>query len=386
MGVMALAGLACKASASPWSIEPRLGVSTDYSTNPELRAVDPVSEEHVAALFNLPLRYDADGEEFSFAPSGRISNSRGYSSLASNSARVDSAAQFASDLGTWALQGAWSRDSTLYGSGLVAYGYGVGVRRDSANVAGDWTRSLTERFQVQFDANWSHVHYDQPANATALVDYRYLSAGPTFAYAATERDTLKLLGNAGIYQSLDRITESKSDSLQVGYVRQLTEIWSLSTNVGYSQSKNSQKFYFGPFYLGTLKSNQDGTVYSVNLTRQGERFNLNGGVSRALQPTGFAYLSRQDSVSLNAAYAYTERWNFSLNGAWEKESDPIRSGETIHLRYLSVQATASWSWTPQWVLSLHASRNSREYGPPSISANSSGVSFDVVRQFLRTDL
>ncbi len=383
---MSMAGLADRAWAGPWSIEPRVGVSTDYSTNPELRAVDPVSEEHVAALFNLPLRYDADGEEFSLAPSGRLSNSKGYSSLASNSVRVDSAAQFVSELGSWSLQGAVSRDSTLYSSGLVAYGYGVGVRRDMATAAADWTRSLTERFQAQLDASWSHVNYDQPKYSTSLVDYRFLSAGPTLAYAATERDTLKLLGSAGLYQSLDGITQSKSDNIQLGYVRQLSEVLSLSASAGYSQSKNSAKFYFGPFYLGTVNANQDGTVYSVNLTRQGERFNFNGGISRALQPTGFAYLSSQDSVTANASYAYSERWNFSVNGAWQKESDPIRTGETIHLRYLNMQMTAAWNLTPQWVLSLHASRNSREYGPPRVSANSTGVSLDVVRQFLRTNL
>ena len=385
MGI-ALASLAGTVSAGPWSIEPRLGVSTDFSTNPELRAVDPVAEEHVAALFNLPLRYDTDGAEFSLIPSGRLSDSRGYSSLASNSARVDADAQFVSDLGSWALQGALSRDSTLYSSGLVAYGYGVGVRRDTATTAVDWTRSLTERNQIQLDASWSRVLYDQPKNATSLVDYRYINAGPTFSYVATERDTLKVLGSVGLYQSIDRITQSKSDNFQLGYVRQLTQLWSLSANAGYSQSKNSTKFYFGPFYLGTLSANQDGTVYSVNLSRQGEQLNLNGGVSRALQPTGFAYLSRQDSVTANAAYASSERLSFSLNGAWQRESDPIRAGDTIHLRYLNVQITAAWYWTPQWVLSLHGSRNSREFGPPNVSANSTGVSFDIVRQFLRTEL
>lgn len=383
MGVASLAG---PASGEPWSIQPQLGVSTDYSSNPELRSVDPVSETHVAGLFNMPLRYDDDGEEFSLTPSGRITDSKGYSSLASNSIHIDSAAQFASDIDIASLQAGVSRGSTLYSTGLVAYGYGIGVRRDTENMAADWTRVVTERFQAQVDAGWSHVTYAQPANVTSLVDYRYSSAGPTLSYAVTERDTAKLLANIGLYQSLDGITESKSETAQAGYVRRLTEIWGLSANVGYSQSRNSLKFFFGPFYLGTLNSKQDGTVYSVNLTRTGERLSLNAGVSQALQPTGFAYLSRQDSVALNAAYAESERWNFSLNGAWQKESDPIRIGETIHLRYLNLQATASYSLTPQWVLSLHVSRNSREYGPPSVSANSTGVSLDIVRQFLRTDL
>jgi hypothetical protein len=383
---MGIASLAGAASAGPWSIEPRVGVSTDHSTNPELRAVDPVSEEHVAALFNLPLRYDADGEEFSLTPSGRISNSQGYSSLASSYARLDSAALFQSDLGSLTLQAAVLRDSSLYNNGLAAYGYGVGVRRDTANVAGDWTHSLTERLQVQLDGGWTRVTYDQPAIATSLVDYRYVNAGPMFSYVATERDTLKLLGNVGLYQSLDRITQSKSANVELGYVRQLDQVWSLSADAGYSQSKNSTRFFFGPFYLGTLNSNQDGTVYSVNLARHGERINLGGAVSRALQPTGFAYLSRQNSITGSISYAYSERLSLSSSIQWQKESDPTRTGGTIHLQYLNAQLTANWSVTPQWVLSLHAMHYTRKYGPPNISGSSNDVGLDLVRQFPRTDL
>jgi len=75
-----LAVFARNSWAETWSFAPRLGGSADFDSNPDLRNTDPHSEEHVAALFNLPLRYDADGLNASLIPSGRISNSRGYAS------------------------------------------------------------------------------------------------------------------------------------------------------------------------------------------------------------------------------------------------------------------------------------------------------------------
>jgi hypothetical protein len=378
------------AAAGPWNIEPRVGVSTDYSSNPQLRVVDANGEEHIAAIIDLPLRYDADGLELLVRPSGRLSNSRGYSSVASNYEHVDAAAQFTDELGSATLQAGLARDSSLAYAGALVNG--IGVRRDTASTGADWTHFMTERAQIQLDASWVRVRYDEPTNLNYLVDYRYLNAGPTLSVAVSARNTIKFLGNFGRYQSLDGITESTSGNLQLGFVRQLSELWTLSTTAGYSRSKNSEKIFFGPFFLGNEASNQDGAVYAATFSRQGQRLNLSGGVSRALQPTGFAYLSRQDSVNLAASYTRSERWDYAVAAAWQRAINPQVARESVQfsrdltVRYLNLLMTANWHWTPQWVVSLHATRITQQYGPPTVSGASTGVSVDLVRNFLRTEL
>ncbi len=378
-----LAILARNSWAETWSMEPQLGGSADFDSNPDLRSTDPHSEEHVAALFNLPLRYDVDGFAASLSPSGRISNSRGYASLASNYLHFDANAQFTDELNVTSLGAQLARDSSLYHAGELVNG--VGVRRDMAAASGDWVHSITDRAQIELAASWSRVTYDQLSSA-ALSDYRYVTAGPTFSYRLSERNTLNVQGNYGIYHSLDGITESQSENLQLGLVRKLTEVWSLSANAGYSRSANSEKIFFGPFYLGTVSSNQTGAVYTVNLSRQGEQLNLSGEVSRALKPSGFAYLSREDSVRVKESYKYSERWNLSLSTNWQRLENPLTGGGNSDVRYLYVQLTADWNWTPQWVISLHATRITQQYGSPAISGVSNGVSIDVMRQFLRIEL
>jgi hypothetical protein len=387
---MSAALFARTAAAGPWSIEPRLGVSADFSTNPVLREFDPKAEEHIAGLVNLPLRYDADNLDILFRPSARISNSRGYSSLASDYEHLDAEAQINNELGSTTVQAGLARDSSLYYTGSLVSG--IGVRRDSASTGVNWSRSLTERAQTQVDASWTQVRYAEPASLNYLVNYHYLSIGPSFAYAANERNTIKVLANVGLYQSLNGITQSKSANLQLGFSRQLSEIWTLSTSAGYSRSKNSDKIYSGPFLLETATSTQHGTVYSATITRQSERFNLIGGVSRTLQPTGFGYLSRQDSFNLNATYTRSERWDFALAATWAKAVNPdvggggaVLSGRESTVRYLNAQLTANWHWTPQWTVSLHATRITDQYGPPAASAASTGFSLDLSRQFLRME-
>ncbi len=365
-----------------------MGVSGYYYSNPTLASTAATATENIAALLDLPVTYDTDGFEFLVRPSGRLGNERGYYSLASNYAHLDSSLQYSNDLGTATLQGEVARDSSLYFAGGLDRG--IGVRRDSEATSGDWTRSITERSQIALDASWNTVRYDQSANQTGLVDYRYITAGPTASYSLTERDTLQLVGSAGRYQSLNGISESKSDNLQLGYVRQLDELWKLTVDSGYSRSVNSEKLYYTifiyQFYVGTYTSRQGSATYSFNLTRQGESLTLAASASRAFQPTGFAFLSRQDSISLSAAYKQSDRWDYVLGVTWQQAQTPELQEQVFNERFLNSQLTANWHWTEQWMLSLHVNRVTQHYGPPPTTSSSNGLALDIVRQFLRTDL
>jgi hypothetical protein len=383
-GLMAI--LSKQGSADPWSTMPRLGVSADFDTNPGLHTADVKSEEHVAALFNVPITYDSDGIECAITPSGRVGNTRGYSSLASNYFHLDALSRFTSDRSSAGLQGQLARDSSLYFIGGLVNG--LGVRRDTEAASGDYIYFTSARSQLQLDASWSRVHFNQPPHATILVDYRYVTARPTFGFNLSERDTVKLIGNYGRYQSLSGLSHSNSESVQLAFERQLAEHWTLSASGGYSRAANSQtvRVFIPPFFLvpETIKSNQNGTVYSAGLTHQGERINLSAGITRALQPSGFAYLVRQDSYTLTTTFVQSERWDYQLNAVFQSQQLPTAGGAVSSQRYTYVQWTANWHWTPQWALSLHAVRVSNRYA--AVSPSSTGVSVDIIRQFLRTDL
>jgi hypothetical protein len=161
-------------------------------------------------------------------------------------------------------------------------------------------------------------------------------------------------------------------------------------SAGYSRAANSERvdLFVPPYYLipETLKSNQDGAVYSANLAHQGERLSVSAGITRALQPVGFAYLLREDSYTLSTSYVQSERWDYQLNATLQRGPVPEVTGPASSQRYVYAQATANWHWSPQWVLSLHALRVSNRYGTPAVSPASTGVSVDIIHQFLRTDL
>lgn len=386
-----------RAIADPWSTQPLIGIIGQYASNPALlpqSASNPAglapakSETNGAFVLNLPVNYDLDSFHFSATPNVRYGNASGYSSITSNYFRLDTSAQFVYDLGSTTLSAARYRDSSLFYTG-GGINNGVGVRRDTTLADVIWQRALTERTQLQLDVNTVKTTYAQ-SNAQAsennLIDYRYTAVSPALTYALSERNTFRFIPSVSRYSAIDGITESNSTSFQLGFDRQLNELWTLKTTAGYSKVTDRQKFYFSGFYLGTIDSTQKSTVYSANLVRQTEALTLNFGASQGLVPTGFSYLSRQQSANFQANYTYSERWSFTANLSRQHNSNPAANGGSNQYNYNYATISANWHWTEQWVLTLQATRIDERYDVPAVTGTSSGVSLQISRQFLRMDL
>jgi hypothetical protein len=371
-----------KVFAGPWSAQPLIGVAAEYASNPELTASGGRPETHAALFLDLPVNYDVDTLHFSVIPRVRYGGASGYSSVTSNYYHLDASAQYTDDFGSLTCTGSQYRDSSLLYAGELSNG--IGVRRDTTAADANWLRAMSERMQFQFDVNTARTLYAQTTASTSLVDYRYSSLSPALAYAVNERDTLRLIGSVGRYKSLDGFTNSNSDNLQLGFDHQLNELWKLTATAGYSKSTNQYHYFFG-----TFSSTQTGGVYSANLTRQSDVLTVTASATRALMPTGYAFLSRQDSVIALANYNYSERWTFGASTTWQNEADPIVTGGTSRRRFYNGDVSASWRWTEQWTLTLHLSKIGQQYiqqlGQPPVNPTSNDVRLQISRQFYRSN-
>jgi hypothetical protein len=383
--------IASVGKAGVWGTQPVLGVSGDYSSNPALLDLPDTAETHAALLLDAPTTYVDNAFKVSFLPSFRLSNSRGYSSLDSDYEHLNVRGEFDTDLSVFTATGGVARDSSLYHDYLLSGS--TGVRRDTATADLNWDRQLTERLEVNTDLNSMRVRYAQAAGISTLIDYKYTSLTPTLAWAQTERLKFTVSANGGRYDSLNGQTESTSASLQLGFTKQLNEIWSLSASAGDSRANNDlhtdqEEIEFNPqsglfFVLVpiTVKSTQNGSVYSVNLSRQAQLLLLSAVASRQLTPTGFAFLSRQDNYELKATYNPSERWTLSGDAHRVKYQQPEYTGAIIDINVTYLQLSAAWQWTEHWTLTMNASRVMERFGAPDVGVASSGVSVEFSRQF-----
>jgi hypothetical protein len=389
------------AQAGVWGVDPSFGLVGDYSTNAQLLNVPHTSDTDGALLLSAPTSYNGNAVALFVTPSFRISNSPGYSSVTSDYEHLTVKGEFDTERDVLTASAVLAQDSSLYYDYLTDGG--IGVRRDSWVADLNWDRKLTERMEFDTDATSTDVHYAEGNGIPTLTDYKYTSLSPTLAWNSSERGKLTVAASVGLYQAIDGSTSSRNANLQAGFVRQLTEIWSLTSSAGYSRANNrlnaeTERLEFTPngpeivLVPLTLQSTQNGTVYSVALSRKGERLSLNATASRQLAATGFEYLSLQNSVELSANYTYSDRLSFGSDVRYLKSQTPeqFASSQTSAPTLVNQSVTpkffslsANWRWTEHWTATLSASYVTEVYTPPtpSIHVSSSELSITLSRQF-----
>jgi hypothetical protein len=378
------------ASAGVWGMDPVLGVVGDYATNPALLSVPHTAEANGAFLLDVPTIYNGDAFEFFVLPSVRLGDSKGFSSVASDYEHLTTKAQFDSERGTLTASAGFARDSSLYFDFLT--NGSAGVRRDALTGDLNWQRLLTERLEFDTDVSSQRVKYGQVIGTSTLTDYQYTSVAPGLSWKTSEQNKLTASASVSRYNSLDGSTNSRSANLQFGFVRQLSEQWSITATAGYSRALNEfdteqPALVFTPsgpaivFLPEKLESSQNGSVYAINITRQGARLVLNASGSRQLTPTGFAYLSRQDVYELTASYSLSDRWSLSADARYVNAENPqLHTVPTDYfVKYAAV--TASWRWTEQLTFRISASRVMERVASPDLDLASTELTITLSRQF-----
>jgi len=386
--LMALAS--CASRAGIWVSQPDVGVSSDFNSNPALFVGQSATEEtHVALLLDAPTTYTGDGVKWTILPSFRISDSSGYSALDSDYEHLNVSGAFSSERDVLTTSLYLAQDSSLFRDYILDGA--TGVRRDSLLADLDWDRHLSERWEAIADLNWNESRYADSQDLTTLSNYRYASFTPSLAWL--ESETNKLTGSVTVarYNSLNGATESKSLNVQVGLTKNLTELWTLTASGGYSRANNSvEGLACDPAYViygiclpisAKAESSQNGTVFSASLNRQTERWSLTALAARQLLPGGFAYLSRQQSYEIRAAYTRSPRLTFTGDLRRIEYQEPEANGLENDSSVTAANLTAVWQWTEHWIVTLTATRVIEAYGSPTISVGNTGLSVEFSRQF-----
>ncbi len=371
-------------------MDPVLGVTGDYATNPVLLPVSGTGEANEALLIDGPINYNADHYKFLVIPSFRIGDASGYSSVSSNYEHLNIKGEQDTERSALSANFGVTRDSSLYQD--FQLNGAEAVRRDGVSEDLNWDRFLTERIEFNVDANSTRVSYAASMGTQTLVDYRYTSISPTLVWNSSERNKITLTASGGRYDSLDGTTESRNGNLQAGFIRQLSEQWTVTATGGYSRALNRVDTFQevlvytpnGPAIERipfNEESSQNGTVYSVDLSRKGSAFVLDAIASRQTTPTGFAFLSRQDAYDLKGTLTLSDRWSLGAHARNAISENPGYRGQitTINLKYVGL--AAYWRWTELWTVSLNASQIDEQFKSPNFKVASSEVSITLSRQF-----
>ena len=376
-------------AAGVWGWDPFVGVIGDYSTNPDLFDMGRTAETSGAVLFNAPTTYNGDAFLFTALPRLRLGNSQGFSSTTSDYEHLDLKSEFDTERSILSLAGSVARDSSLYHDYIVDGT--AGVERNTVTADVNWDRQFSERVSFDADLNSARVRYGQAQGSATLTNYMYTSAAPTLSWDQSEKGKLTAGASAGLYKSLDGTTRSENANLQIGFVRRVTELWTVTATGGYSRAINTlhtdierpviiDGFLFFELVPAKIEASENGTVFTLNASRQAALLLVNVIASRQLVPSGFAYLSRQQSYEATASYPTSPRWTLSGDLRYVKSQDPVLTGTLDrNVRYASL--SSAWRWTEQWTITTNLARVLEDLSAPHVNLASTEISIQISRQF-----
>ena len=280
---MAVMTLSSASRAGVWGITPNIGLYADYNTNPNLFATNHRAQTTGAVLLDAPTAYNADAFQFTIDPSLRLTRADNYDSVDSPYAHIYTRAEWDNERGALKLSLGLLRDSSLYQTYLL--NGTTGVERNTVIADVNWDRFLTELTEFNFDLSPQQVHFGEAVGAPTLTDYRYTSATPALSWTLAERGKLTASASAGLYNSLNGQTQSKSANVQLAYAYQLHTLWSWTIAIGYSHAQNREDYLAeevvetpnGPALVvvpARAESVQNGGLFQTNVTRQTERLTL----------------------------------------------------------------------------------------------------------------
>jgi hypothetical protein len=397
LGAWVLALACAPLWAGPIGSEGSLGLSAGYQSNPLLLDNVQGSAESLALLLNLPVTYSGSRVTFSLQPSIRAARNHGSVAPLSDYQYVDMNWDDKGERNDLSAAADWRRDSTFYNQYERSVLGGNTLRRLEEIASLAWRHQLTERADFQLHSSYDRVLYDAGPTQT-LSSYGYGQAGAKYNYALSERWQAAIEGGVTRFDLRNQPYRTDATYAQLDLSRDLSERWSMLVSVGSSRLKSTvtvQELVLVPDSHGVLHlvlenfevvSRQSTANYSLNVQRQFERWKLELSGSRALQPSGFGVLARQDDVSVKASGNWRERLTVSGDIHGSRLYDASGRVSLGSRRYYDCSFYADWRWTEHWTLQSQISLYLQRAAPTEPTRSSTALFLTLSRQFGRKSL
>ena len=384
------------AQAEPLGVQPSVGVSAEYDSNPYILASRAIAAESGAVNVDLPTTYNGDEQTFQLEPRFRYAQSAGVVALLSNYEDIDGLWKLALERTVFSVTGSWYHDSTYYNQFENAALSGRTVNRTEQKGGLDWRWLLTERDDLDVSGSFDKVGYG--ANSAGILEnFEYSQAQARFDRSLSELWQWSFIAGYGYYELPDSDYRSADDFVETSIQRTLSERWSLTAQLGYTYLRADTRV--PELYCCTISpsgylelyehsviddSSGDTPNYAVTLERRYQRLTLDLSASRAVQPSGFGALLAETDLSLHAGYQLSERWRVGAALHSLQQSDTLGRLNLGNGRYYDLDLSAGWKWTARWTLRLNTSFDLQRINRQQ--AHRANVLLSLTRQFGRFGL
>jgi hypothetical protein len=381
------------AQAAEWSLEPSLGIKTEYTDNIQFA---PGSDARSAwgIMVSPDVRFGGATETLTVV-----------GGLNASFNRYPNQPEFDIDNYAFTLRSGWKvqqdtlalnvdaiRDSTLV-TELETTGTVLAYSpRNSLNVNPSWIRQLTDRMLLDFRYSYRAADYDDTAG-TSLTSWRDQSASVGLQWAPDERSALRLEAYYDKYSTDSASFRARTYGIQAGYNYAFSETFRAGVTAGLRRTHgttSSSALVCDGFILlgvcfGTLNElttvvNDDSTGYTVDafLERRTETMTVGGRLSRQIYPSGVGSLVQTDRF----AVSWTRRWVPILTVALDAAAYQTRYVGSLvggsDSRYYRIEPRLSWRMTEDATMNAGFSYARQKYEDAPVTATANLVYVSIV--------
>ena len=214
---------------------------------------------------------------------------------------------------------------------------------DFASDATVTTRSIAPRYQYQLTARdflYTNLSYqDRSYDEDQFLDNETYSLTGGWRRNFTERLSAGLALTYIDYEAeaANRTSEYEAYNLNVTSTYRLSELWSLSGQVGYNTLDSENNIINGP----TFKDTSSGTLYSLSAIYEGDLNNVTIEIAKALNPSGEGVVNEQESISVDWQRRIASQLNFGLRASYQ-ETTAATDFDNTDREYMTFSPSLRW--------------------------------------------
>ncbi len=351
--------------AAVWRIAPSFSTSVVGESNPRFLLATANDQQAIAADLGLNLERQTETTNLMLNSSAARRQYQEDRSLNRSDLRMNMSLQHAvTERFSWAAVASATRDTTLTSELGTSGETRVGDRHESAGAQLQPSWQLSERWSTTMLMQWQSDFY--PSSNSALVDYRYLSAGLTNTWRRSEQDSIGVVLRASQLQVANSPANIHDASALLQYKRSISERWSLTLAAG-------------PAWTRGARATESGENFSLDIARTALYGAVSLSVDRSIAPTGRGYLTRRDSLALQLRREFTEHLTGTM-GARYLRSRNIAGALGFafdDVRYSRAEAGLNWSASPQWSTDLRAGYSAQKQSFNGVLASGVDVALGI---------
>jgi hypothetical protein len=353
------------AQAAEWSLTSTLNPTSKYDDNVFLSDTNKQDSFQFQIKPTLIGSYALENVDYSLSLGYAIDRYLSLSYLDRENPFINFNTSHRSERSTWGLSAGYVQDSTRNDAEFDTGNFRTESTVTTRSLSPSYSYQLTEKDSLSISGGYTERTY----STDDYGDNESVTLSTGWQHQFSERLSSGFNFSATNYQSERSFTSTDNDIYNLGATLnyQITELWSLSGQLGMSKLNGEQTI------LGFKDdSTSSGTSYNMTANRKGELDNFSITIFRGLTPSSTGQVNEQDRISASYSRKLTETISASLNTSYQETSSALQDS-TNDRKYLNFSPSIKWQFERNLGLSLGYNYRQQKRSDPSTDATSNAV-------------